>query len=238
MHFKFSTWIGDWDLCCAAFYYSVPPCDALYNISQVDFNFCSLFHFISPKELYKHLNPQLMKNSCKFKCATWRFHFDVSSSRFHSFILSHARSSPHIFSFFLAHAIYVYQRDDTVVSFHGAKKEAQKSCRWVIVMVTYTRYTQNIRKDLSIRLMFGNVQWSVKKSIEIVFFVFLSVTFCLGPFSLPRHRWYQQKLAKKYTHRKTTPASMFRLRSLLFFDDTIKTMGDEAPRTEDCCELF
>lgn len=55
--------------------------------------------------------------------------------------------------------------------------ERRESCRWVIVMVTYTRYTRKkskARTDLSIRLMFGNVQWPVKK-MRLFFPFFLSV---------------------------------------------------------------
>lgn len=107
-------------------------CDALYNTAQVDFNSAekSCINTSNLNSWIFHANLNVLPEDF-IKKAT------VSSSL--SPLFSILQSSPHF-----AHAICVNQHDTVSLS---RKKEAQKekSCRWVIVMVTYTRYTQNIR---------------------------------------------------------------------------------------------
>ena len=193
---------------CSFLLFSAASCDALYNIAQVDFNFCSLFYIISfrRKSFIQTPQSQLMKNSCKFKYATWRFHSAVSSSRFHSFILSHARSSPHIFPrpcYLLC--INATTRPSHSTTQRSKKKEAQKSCRWVIVMVTYTRYTQKYKKRPFNTVNVRQCSMICKKYRDCFFSsFFFYFTFCLGPFLLPVIDGISKLRALAKKHRKNS----------------------------------
>lgn len=128
MHFKFSTRIGDWDLLLFLSPFPIPPlasCEACITLLKL-----ISIYFISPKELYKHLNPN-----------SWIFHANlnvlpedfikktVSSSLLHSFSIP--QSSPHF-----AQAIYVYQHD-TVVSqpakhWKKRRKKKNRADEWLL----------------------------------------------------------------------------------------------------------
>lgn len=59
------------EICCFSLPIPIPPFHVImWCLVQ---HRSSWFQF-SRKELYKHLKPQLMNFSCKFKCATWRFY--------------------------------------------------------------------------------------------------------------------------------------------------------------------
>lgn len=77
------------------------------------------------------------------------------------------------------------------------------------------------KRDLPIRLMFGNVQWSVKKMrLFFAFFPFIVTSApALNISNFSSDVPSQKQLSSSHTH------SALRLQSLLFFDDTIKTMG-------------
>lgn len=155
MHFKF---LGIEICCCASpsppsFLWS--PCSTWLQLISISI---LLPFFISPKELYKHLNPISWIFHANLNAATWRSFFNKNET----FPVAALHS---ICAAFLPMPLFCINTTRLLRSKRKDERDAKKSCRWVIVMVTYTRYTQKcIRRPFNtVNVTFGNVQWSVKK---------------------------------------------------------------------------